>query len=126
MRIYATRLYATFVYMQLFPGSQLAHNHCFSNGYMQLSRICNFFLVPEQLHITGFYCSYKRNTVEYGYMQLFFGSRAVAYNRILLYVWAFSGVGGRGYSQCDRPVQPVAIQGARMPSERGFIGPLRE
>src|ERR1700722_15612099 len=58
IRIYATRLHATFVYMQLFPGSQKVLKHCFSYGYMQLSRICNFFLVPEQLHITGFYCSY--------------------------------------------------------------------
>src|SRR3984957_12962566 len=56
IRIYATRLYSTFVYMQLFPGSQKVLKHCFSYGYMQLSRICNFFLVPEQLHITGFYC----------------------------------------------------------------------
>src|SRR3984957_5837291 len=43
-------------YMQLFHGSQKVLKHCFSYGYMQLSRICNFFLVPEQLHITGFYC----------------------------------------------------------------------
>src|SRR5580704_17075835 len=57
IRIYATRLYATFVYMQLFPGSQKVLKHSFSYGYMQVSRICNFF----------------------------FGSRAVAYNRIRLY-----------------------------------------
>src|ERR1700722_8753550 len=40
-------------YMQF---SQKVLKHCFSYGYMQLSRICNFFLVPEQLYITGYYC----------------------------------------------------------------------
>ena len=34
------------------------------------THICNFFVALEELHISLFYCSYKRNTVEYGYMQL--------------------------------------------------------
>ena len=84
IRTYTTRLYTVYycLYATFFwlPKWLLHWKH---DSYMQPTDICNFFVVPEQLHISLFYCILL-------YMQLFPGSRFSEVLKALIFLRVYA------------------------------------